>query len=478
LTAAEGKGYKPRDGDGAETGPGEVQTMRARFAGGVHPDPRKTATERLPIVELPPPPLAVIPLQQHIGPKSRSLVKPGDRVLRGQKIGEGEGFISAHVHASIAGKVKEVGLQPHALGSAVEAVVIENDGTDAPASCETHSWETSTPEALRGLIREAGIVGLGGATFPTHVKLDPPKAKKIDALVINGAECEPYLTADHRLMVERGADIVGGARILARILGVNRILVGIEANKPDAVASLRLAGGQGVEVASLPVIYPQGAEKQLIKALLGREVSPPPGLPMDAGVVVQNVGTCAAVYEAVCRGRPLIDRVVTVAGGGIGRPGNFRARIGTPLRQLAEACGGLSPATVRLVMGGPMMGLPLANLDAPVIKGTSGLLALTRAEVPARRAGNCIRCGRCVRVCPMGLLPATLALFAQHQLYERAAGIDAMACIECGSCAYVCPAAIPLVQHIRLAKSRIAAARHQRAQKEQEQEAAQAAVVA
>ena len=442
--------------------------MRARFAGGVHPDPHKAATEKLPIVDLPPPALAVIPLQQHIGPKSRALVKAGDLVRRGQKIGEAEGFVAAHIHASIAGKVREVSLQPHPMGNTVEAIVIENDGTDAPASCETHSWETSTPEALRGLVREAGIVGLGGATFPTHVKLDPPKAKKIDALVVNGAECEPYLTADHRLMVERAERIVGGARIIARILGVNRILVGVEANKPDAVASLRLAGGQGVEVESLPVMYPQGAEKQLIKALLGREVPPPPGLPMDAGVVVQNVGTCAAVYDAVCAGRPLIERIVTVAGGGVSRPGNFRVRIGTPLRQLVEACGGLSPATVRLVMGGPMMGISQATLDAPVIKGTSGLLALTRDEIPARRAGNCIRCGRCVRACPMGLLPATLALFSQHQLFDRAEGIDAMACIECGSCAYICPAAIPLVQHIRLAKSRIAAARHHRVQKEKE----------
>lgn len=451
--------------------------MRARFAGGVHPDPRKAATEKLPIVALPPPPLAVIPLQQHLGPKSRPLVKAGDAVLLGQKIGEAEGFVAANVHASVAGKVKEVSLQPHPSGTAGEAVVIENDGTDTPAACEIHAWETATPAALREMVREAGIVGLGGATFPTHVKLSPPKGKTIDALVVNGAECEPYLTADHRLMVERAAGIVGGARIVARILGVTRILVGVEANKPDAVAALRLAGGQGVEVESLPVMYPQGAEKQLIKALLGREVPPPPGLPMDVGVVVQNVGTCAAVYDAVCGGRPLIERVVTVAGGGVSRPGNFRVRIGTPLRQLVDACGGLSPATVRLVMGGPMMGLPQASLDAPVVKGTSGLLALTREEVPERRAGNCIRCGRCVRACPMGLLPATLALYAQHQLYERAEGLEAMACIECGSCAYLCPAAIPLVQHIRLAKSRIAAARYQRREKEKEKEAAQAAAV-
>lgn len=218
--------------------------MRARFAGGVHPDPRKAATQRLAIMELPAPALAIIPLQQHIGPKSRALVKAGDLVLRGQKIGEAEGFVAAHIHASIAGKVKEVSLQPHPLGIAVEAVVIENDGTDAPASCETHFWETSTPEALRGLVRDAGIVGLGGATFPTHVKLEPPKAKKIEALVVNGAECEPYLTADHRLMIECADQIVGGARIIARILGVRRILVGVEANKPDAVAALRLAGGR------------------------------------------------------------------------------------------------------------------------------------------------------------------------------------------------------------------------------------------
>jgi electron transport complex protein RnfC len=450
--------------------------MRAKFAGGVHPDSRKAATEKLPIVELPPPAVAVIPLQQHLGPKSRALLLAGDVVRLGQKIGEAEGFIAAHVHASIAGKVREVSLQPHPSGIAGEAVVIENDGTDAPASREVHAWETSTPEALREMVREAGIVGLGGAMFPTHVKLSPPKGKAIDALVVNGAECEPYLTADHRLMVERAPQVIDGARILARILGVPRIVVGVEDNKPDAVAALRLAGGQGIEVESLPVVYPQGAEKQLIKALLGREVPPPPGLPLDVGVVVHNVGTCAAVYDAVCGGRPLIDRVLTVAGGGVSRPGNFRVRIGTPLRQLVEACGGLSPATVRLVMGGPMMGLPQASLDAPVIKGTSGLLALTREEVPERRAGNCIRCGRCVRACPMGLLPATIALYSQHRLYERAEALGAMACIECGSCAYLCPAAIPLVQHLRLAKSRIAATRHQRRESAEEREAAKTAV--
>jgi electron transport complex protein RnfC len=449
--------------------------MRGWLVGGVHPDTHKAATEKLPIVELPPPALAVIPLQQHLGAKSHALVRAGDAVRRGMKIGEAEGLIGAHVHASIAGVVREVAPRPHPSGTAVEAVVIESDGSDAPDSCEVHAWETATPAALRELVREAGIVGLGGAAFPTHVKLAPPQGRAIDALVVNGAECEPYLTADHRLMVERAAEVVGGARILARILGVTRILAGVEANKPDAIAALRLAGGRGIEVESLPVRYPLGAEKQLIKALLGREVPPPPGLPPDVGVVVQNVGTCAAVYDAVCGGRPLIERVVTVAGGGVSRPGNFRVRIGTPLRLLVEACGGLSPATVRLVMGGPMMGLPQTSLDAPVIKGTSGLLALTRDEVPARREGNCIRCGRCVRACPMGLLPATLALYAQHRLYERAEGLAAMACIECGSCAWICPAAIPLVQHIRLAKSRIAAARHQRREKERQKEAAQPA---
>jgi electron transport complex protein RnfC len=401
-------------------------------------------------------------------------VRSGDRVLRGQKIGEGQGFIAAHVHASVAGTVKEVSPQPHPQGSPVEAVVIESDGSDLGAPGVSHAWETSTPETLRSLIREAGIVGLGGATFPTHVKLEPPKGRKIDALVVNGAECEPYLTGDHRLMVERSAEVVVGARIIAHILGVARVLFGVEDNKPDAVSSLKIAAGAGIDVVTLPVRYPQGAEKQLIKALLGREVPPPPGLPLDVGVVVQNVGTCAAVYDAVCAGRPLIDRVVTVAGGGVARPGNYRARIGTPLRQLAESCGGPAPETVRLVMGGPMMGVSLADLEAPVIKGTSGLLALTREEVPDRRAGSCIRCGRCVRVCPMGLLPSTLALFAQHRLHERAEADNALACIECGSCAYACPAAIPLVQLIRLAKSRIAATRRARREQEAEKAAARA----
>ena len=452
--------------------------MRARFSGGVHPDACKAATGRLPIVELPPPEIAVIPLLQHLGPASRPLVKAGDLVRLGQRIGEAAGFVAAHVHASVAGVVREVGPRPHPSGTAVEAVVIESDGTDAPVPIVPRAWEADTPETLRELVREAGVVGLGGAAFPTHVKLSLPPGRAVDTLVVNGAECEPYLAADHRLMVERAADIVGGARITARILGAARILFGVEDDKPDAVAALRQAGGDGIEVESLPAAYPQGAEKLLIKVLLGREVPPPPGLPLHVGVVVQNVGTCVAVHDAVCAGRPLIDRVVTVAGGGVARPGNFRARVGTPLRRLLEACGGLSPATVRLVMGGPMMGLPLADPDVPVIKGTSGLLALTRAEVPLRRAESCIRCGRCVRACPMGLLPATLALCARHGLDERAEKLGAPACIECGSCAYRCPAAIPLVQHIRLAKLRIAAARNRPRGREAGTVAAPAAPVA
>ncbi|MDB4285370.1 electron transport complex subunit RsxC [bacterium] len=438
------------------------------FKGGVHPFYRKEATAAAAIAALDPPVRVILPLQQHIGAPCSPLVKAGDEVKVGTVIGQAEGFVSAPVHATISGKVKSVGPQPHPMGVPVPAVVIESDGSDLREEGRGLDPETLSADDLRNLVRESGIVGLGGATFPTHVKLSPPAEKPIDTLILNGAECEPYLTADHRLMVERAADIVEGSRILAKILGVEKILFGVEANKPDAADALRgCLSGDGMSVVSLPVKYPQGAEKQLIKAILGREVPPPPGLPMDVGVVVQNVGTALSVKEAIRDGKPLVERVVTVTGSGINRPSNLLVRLGTPLVTLAEACGGVKEGVERVIMGGPMMGLAQSTLEVPVVKGTSGLLFLRSEDLGLSGERPCIRCGRCVRACPMIISPQTIALYARSKLFEKAEKWRALDCIECGCCSFSCPSSIPLVHYIRYAKGQIVAARRKQKQKEE-----------
>jgi electron transport complex protein RnfC len=339
-------------------------------------------------------------------------------------------------------------------------VVIRPDGEDAwiedLTAADPHSL---APDALRERIRAAGVVGLGGATFPTHVKLSPPEGKKIDTLIVNGVECEPYLSADHRLMLEEPERVLDGIAILQRALGVARALIGIEANKPDAIALMRkICAGSAIEVVPLQVKYPQGAEKQLILALTGREV-PSGGLPMDVGVVVQNVGTAAAVADAVRRGQPLIERIATVAGPGIKEPKNLRVRVGTPLAHLVTCCGGLSGEPAKIIMGGPMMGAAQLGLDVPVTRGTSGLLLFREQDLPLRLESPCNRCGRCVRVCPARIVPTAIAACGRRDLIEEAADLGAMDCIECGCCTYTCPAAIPLVQAIRQAKGAILAQR-------------------
>jgi electron transport complex protein RnfC len=439
------------------------------FKGGIHPAYRKEATASIAIEPLDPPATAVIPLQQHIGAPCTALVKKGDEVRVGTRIGESEAFVSAPVHATISGKVKSVGPQPHPMGVPLNSVVIEGDGADSWEERSGSDPDALSADELRKMVREAGIVGLGGATFPTHVKLSPPAEKPVDTLVLNGAECEPYLSADHRLMVERAADVVEGASILARILGVDRVLIGVEANKPDAITTLEKAssGRPGFKVVTLPVKYPQGAEKQLIKALLDREVPPPPGLPMDVGVVVQNVGTCLAIKEAVRDGKPLVERVLTVSGSGIERPANLMVRIGTPFRVIAEACGGMKEGVARVLMGGPMMGMAQHTLEAPMVKGTSGLLFLRAADLVDRPERSCIRCGRCVRACPMIISPQTIVLYGRNQMFDEAAKWRALDCIECGCCSFSCPSSIPLVQYIRYAKGQILAARRKQTQKEE-----------
>jgi electron transport complex protein RnfC len=430
------------------------------FPGGLHPPDSKQWSAHKPIETCPLPAELVIPLSQHIGAPAEACVQKGDLVKKGQVIGAAKGFVSVPVHAATSGEVTAIEPRPHPSGRALPAVVIRPDGEDAwvdgLAAAEPAAL---TPEAIKDRIRNAGIVGLGGATFPTHVKLSPPEGKKIDTLILNGVECEPYLTADHRLMLEEPGRILDGVHILQRALGVGKALIGIEANKPDAIEVMtREAVRFGIGVVPLEVKYPQGAEKQLILALTGREV-PSGGLPMDVGVVVQNVGTAAAVSDAVRRGIPLVERVVTVTGPAVADPKNLRVRIGTALSHLVTQCGGLSADPAKVIMGGPMMGAAQLSLDIPATRGTSGVLLFRPGDIPIVPEGPCIRCGRCVRVCPARILPTTIAAYARLDMMQEAEASGAMDCIECGCCTYTCPAAIPLVQAIRQAKGAILAKR-------------------
>jgi electron transport complex protein RnfC len=429
------------------------------FSGGVHPDDNKYLTARIPTVAARIPGRAIIPLSQHIGAPTKSLVVIGQEVKKGEKIGETTGFVSAPVHASISGKVVAIGNFPHPLGMDITSVVIENDGKDEWISGlkENHDYYQLSPDELKKIVMDAGIVGMGGATFPTHVKLSPPKEKPITVVILNGAECEPFLTADHRFMLERPNDVIAGLRILMRILNVQKGYIGIESNKPDAVEIMAAiaAGASDVQVQTLRVRYPQGAEKMLIKAVTGKTV-PAGGLPMDAGALCLNIATTVAVYNAVRFGWPLIERCVTVTGRGVREPKNFLARIGTPFSQLIEEAGGLTDDAAKVIAGGPMMGTSQYTLDVPVIKGTSGILVLPRSEVNMKSYGPCIRCGRCIDVCPMQLQPSFIGIYAEKGRYEDAKDYNLMDCFECGCCTYICPANRPMVQWVKKAKRELA----------------------
>ena len=431
----------------------------ATFSGGVHPAGNKELSSHKPTVTAALPKRVVIPLSQHIGAPCKPTVVIGQEVRKGEKIGETGGFVSAPVHASLSGKVTAIGSFPHSLGMDVPSVVIESDGKDewVAGLKETPDYNLLSPEELKKMVLDAGIVGMGGATFPTHVKLSPPKEKPIDVVILNGAECEPYLTSDHRLMLDKPKEIVEGLRILMRILNVKKGSIGIEANKPDAIEALQkaVAGSSDVAVWPVKVKYPQGAEKMLIKAIANRTV-PAGGLPMDCGVVVQNVGTAAAIYDAVRFGRPLIERYVTVTGRGVREPKNVLARIGTTFSQLIEEAGGLTEDAAKVIAGGPMMGMSQYNLDVPVIKGTSGILVLPKAEVSTKSYGPCIRCARCIDACPMMLQPSLIGLFVEKGHYEDAKDYNVMDCFECGSCTFVCPANRPMVQWVKRAKRELA----------------------
>ncbi len=428
------------------------------FRGGVHPRTAKDRTAGRAIEPAPRPAQVVIPLAQSLGAPAQAVVAVGDRVKAGQKIGEAQGFVSVPVHASVSGKVVSVGQAKNPLAGEGPAVTIAADPEDewvdlTPAG----PLEDLTPEAIRAGALSAGLVGLGGATFPSHVKLTPPPDKPVDTVILNGCECEPCLTADHRLMVERAADVVCGLFAIRRAVGARRAVVAVEDNKPDAAEALARAIPPGeaaeVEVRVLPTKYPQGAEKQLIYAVTGRKV-PPGRLPMDVGVLVHNAGTAVALADALKTGRPLVERVVTVTGSRVREPKNLLVRIGTPVSTLLSHCG-LTGEAGKIVLGGPMMGLSQASVEVPVTKGTSGVLVLSPEEAQLPREAPCIRCARCVDVCPMALLPLYLAKFAERGFWDEAEKAGALDCIECGSCSYVCPAKRRLVQHIRLAKQTI-----------------------
>jgi len=430
------------------------------FAGGLHPPDSKAASAQKPIERCPLPAELIIPAAQHIGAPAEICVAVGAEVKKGQVIAQAKGFVSVPVHASTSGTVTAVEPRLHPMGRPLPAVVIKPDGLDQwDASLQPNDPAQLDAAALKDLIRAAGIVGLGGATFPAHVKLSPPDGKTIDTLILNGVECEPYLTADHRLMLEQSGRIIDGINILRKILGVETAIVGIEANKPDAIDHLtRECAAHRIQVQPLKVQYPQGAEKQLIDACTGRQV-PSGGLPMDCGVVVQNVGTCAAISDAVRLGRPLVERIATITGPGIRDPKNLLVAIGTPLQHLVEQCGGLNGEPAKIIMGGPMMGQTQLSLAVPAIRGTSGVLIFREQDLKIRPESPCIRCGRCVSVCPIHLQPTTIAAYARLDLISEAESYNALDCIECGCCTYICPASLPLVQSIRSAKGAILAKR-------------------
>lgn len=435
------------------------------FARGIHPPERKEFSRSAAIEAAPIPEQVFVPLHQHAGAACEPLVKVKQEVKWGDKIGEAGGFISAPVHAPINGTVMMLSAATLPTGRRVRTVPIkagteQTTGADLIADVLGGNWPVSgldrfSPEAIVHAVREAGIVGLGGAAFPTSVKLTRNAKRPVDTLLVNGCECEPYLTADYRLMLEFPSAIVTGALLAARAAGAERIIVAIEDNKRDAAAAVRKAAeGTGIQVVVVHTKYPMGGERQVIPAVLGREV-PTGGLPLDVGVVVVNVGTAAAVARAVVRGKPLTHRVVTVTGAGIRTPKNVLAPIGMRFADLIAFCGGMSPDTARVVAGGPMMGYAVSDLNTPLTKGTSGLTVLTHEDIRQADETACVRCGRCVDVCPLHLVPTKAALAAKVQDWELARAYHLQACCECGCCAYVCPARIPLVQLMRMGKALI-----------------------
>ncbi len=437
---------------------------RRRITRGVHPPDRKELTAEKPIRKVPAPETVIIPLVQHVGAPCRPVVGKGDRVYMGTLIGDSDAYVSAPVHSSVSGTVVRIAPHPHPTGKEVESIFIENDGEEArDPGLRPLIWQEMEPADIVQAIRRSGIVGLGGAAFPTHVKLSPPKDYPIDTVIINGAECEPYLTSDYRIMVERAEEVVTGLMIIMKALGAKRGIIAIESNKPLAIGRIsEVAHTYDLEVFTLPTRYPQGAEKVLISRVLGREV-PSGGLPMHVGVVVNNVGTAQAIAYYFRTGLPLVRRVVTVTGSIVANPSNILVPLGTTFSEAIKSCGGLTAQASKVIMGGPMMGIAQYTLEVPVVKGTSGILVFSSGEVDYEipRAPVCIRCGRCLAVCPMRLVPTQLAKGAFVGNLEELERLDVLDCMECGSCAYTCPTKNQLVQLIRLGKAELTAHKKQ-----------------
>lgn len=429
--------------------------------GGVHP-PENKLSAGSKIQVLPIPEQVIIPLSQHIGAPATPVVQKGDNVKVGQLIAGASGFVSANIHSSVSGTVVSIDNITDAAGLSKPAITIQVEGDewidDIDRSEKILNSNNLTKEEIIKAITAAGIVGMGGATFPTQVKLTPPPGSKAEFLIINGVECEPYLTSDHRVMLEKAEEVLFGVQLLMKAIGVQRAIIGIENNKPDAIEHLKQLASKtiGIEICPLKLKYPQGGEKQLIQATTGRSV-PSGGLPIAVGAVVQNIGTALAVYEAVIKHKPLIERVVTVTGKSLARPGNYLCRLGTPISKLIEAAGGLPENTAKVIGGGPMMGRTIVNIDSPIMKGTSGILIISNKEAARKPVRECIRCGKCVSACPMGLEPYLLAKLSMFNLLERMEEEKVMDCIECGSCSFTCPSTRPLLDYIRLGKGRTGA---------------------
>jgi len=428
--------------------------------GGVHPKDNKVYSAHQPIIECGLPKQAIIPLAQHIGAPAKPIVQKGDKVKVGQLIAEAGGFVSANVHSGVSGTVTKIDTTIDAWGMRMPAIFIDVEGdewmegidrtSDVVRECNIET------KAIIDRIAKAGIVGLGGACFPTHVKLCPPPGQKAEVLIVNGVECEPYLTCDHQLMLEHAEEIMIGIQIVMRALGIHRAVVGIEKNKPDAIARMTELAQKtlGVEVKALKLKYPQGGEKQLIDACIGRQVASG-ALPISVGAVVDNVATIYAIYEAVQKNKPLISRVMTVTGKNVQKPGNYLVRFGTPLTQVVELAGGIPENTGKIIGGGPMMGRAMNNIDMPAHKRTSGLLFLDMAESHRGEEENCIRCGKCVSACPMGLEPYLLSRQSELQMWEEMEDHHVMDCIECGCCQFTCPSHRPLLDYVRSGKATV-----------------------
>ena len=437
--------------------------MKTFKIGGVHPAENKLSADQ-PIREAQLPKQAIFSMFQHIGAPANAVVKKGDMVKVGTLLGEAGGFVSAPIYSSVSGKVNKVDVALDASGLRRMAVYVDVDGDEWEESIDRSSTLvklSDRPEldskTIIEKVKNAGIVGMGGATFPCHVKLSPPPGCKAECVIINAVECEPYLTADHRLMLEHPEEIIVGLQLIMKAVDVKKGYIGIENNKPDAIKLMteKAKGYKGVEIVPLKVKYPQGGEKQLIDAVIGRQVPTPPAIPINVGAVVQNVGTAFAIYQAVMKNKPLIDRIITVTGKSVKQPSNLLARLGTPLQQLIDECGGLPEDTGKIIGGGPMMGKALLSLDVPMTKGSSGLLIMRQDEAKRAEAAPCIRCAKCVNACPMGLEPYLLAKVSELRDWDAAEHEGITSCIECGSCQFTCPSHRPLLDYIRLGKSTV-----------------------